>query len=109
MKQLITFLSFLFCVPLLSYELAIVAIFRDEAFYLKEWIEYHRMAGVDRFCCTTMKASTIGETFYSLISNMDSSRCLNGQPFPSETVIRNYRHTKMESLEPEAKPNGYPH
>lgn len=31
------------------YELAIAAIFRDEAPYLKEWIEYHRMIGVDRF------------------------------------------------------------
>jgi hypothetical protein len=30
-------------------ELGIIAQFRDEAPYLPEWIEYHRLAGVDRF------------------------------------------------------------
>jgi len=29
--------------------LGIIAIFRDEAPYIKEWIEYHRMVGVDHF------------------------------------------------------------
>ena len=29
--------------------LAIAAIFRDEAPYLKEWIEFHRAVGVERF------------------------------------------------------------
>jgi hypothetical protein len=32
-----------------GYELAIVTQFKDEAPYLKEWIEYHRMVGVDHF------------------------------------------------------------
>lgn len=34
-----------------SYEmnLALVSIFRDEADYLREWIEYHHMLGVERF------------------------------------------------------------
>lgn len=31
------------------YTLGAVVIFRDEAPYLKEWIEYHRMLGVERF------------------------------------------------------------
>lgn len=32
-----------------KYYLAVGAIFRDEAPYLKEWIEFHRMVGVERF------------------------------------------------------------
>ena len=31
------------------YELGVVAIFRNEAKNLREWIEYHRLAGVDHF------------------------------------------------------------
>lgn len=34
---------------LFSYELGIAAMFRNEANYLKEWIEYHHMLGVDHF------------------------------------------------------------
>lgn len=34
---------------LLSYEISIVAIFQNEAPYLREWIEYHRLIGVDHF------------------------------------------------------------
>lgn len=32
-----------------AYELGIVTMFRNEANYLKEWIEYHHMLGVDHF------------------------------------------------------------
>lgn len=32
-----------------KYDLAICAIFRDEAPYLKEWIEFHRLLGVEHF------------------------------------------------------------
>ncbi|MBI2743551.1 MAG: glycosyltransferase family 92 protein [Chlamydiales bacterium] len=32
-----------------TYELSIAAIFRDEGPYLKEWIEYHKMVGVEHF------------------------------------------------------------
>jgi hypothetical protein len=32
-----------------KYNLSIGAIFKNEAFFLKEWIEYHRMVGVDHF------------------------------------------------------------
>ena len=34
---------------LLKYDLAIVAILKNEAPYMKEWIEYHVLAGVDHF------------------------------------------------------------
>lgn len=32
-----------------SYELVVASMFHNEADYLKEWIEYHRMVGVDHF------------------------------------------------------------
>ena len=32
-----------------EYELAIGAIFRDEAPYLKEWIEFHKLVGCEHF------------------------------------------------------------
>lgn len=31
------------------YNLVICAIFKNEARYLKEWVEYHRMVGVEHF------------------------------------------------------------
>jgi hypothetical protein len=34
---------------LFSYELCVVTLFRNEANFLKEWIEYHHMLGVDHF------------------------------------------------------------
>lgn len=32
-----------------QYELAVAAIFKNDAFYLKEWVEYHRKVGVSHF------------------------------------------------------------
>ncbi len=50
MKFLILFLfTFLPLYCLSAYELSIAAIFRDEGAYLKEWIEYHKMVGVEHF------------------------------------------------------------
>jgi hypothetical protein len=50
-KILLFLLLFVFCTPLglFSYELGIVTMFRNEANYLKEWVEYHHMLGVDHF------------------------------------------------------------
>lgn len=48
-KLLLLTLSFCFQNLAIAYELGIVAMFRDEAPYLKEWIEYHKMVGVDHF------------------------------------------------------------
>ena len=44
---LVTALSFLN--HIIGYDLAVVSMFRDEAPYLKEWIEYHRLVGVQHF------------------------------------------------------------
>ncbi len=35
--------------PAKKYTLSIAAVFKNEAKYLKEWVEYHRMIGVDHF------------------------------------------------------------
>lgn len=32
-----------------TYNVSICAIFKDEAYYLKEWIEFHRIIGIDHF------------------------------------------------------------
>ncbi len=50
-KCLLSFLLLMLFVPygLFSYELGIVTMFRNEADYIQEWIEYHRMVGVDLF------------------------------------------------------------
>ncbi len=37
------------CVSLSAYELSILAMFRDESNYLKEWVDYHRLVGVQHF------------------------------------------------------------
>ena len=34
---------------LFLHDLAVVAIMKDEGHYLKEWLDYHLMAGVDHF------------------------------------------------------------
>ncbi len=50
-KLLLSFSLWTLLVPyaLFPYELGIVTMFRNEANYLKEWIEYHHMLGVDHF------------------------------------------------------------
>lgn len=47
--QIIFLIIFSLSSSLIGYELVIVAQFREEAPYLKEWIEYHRLIGVDHF------------------------------------------------------------
>ncbi len=42
-------LFFLWLNTLAAFELSIVTMFKNEAPYLKEWIEFHRMAGVEHF------------------------------------------------------------
>lgn len=38
-----------FLSTLVGYELAIVSMFRNEGPYIKEWVKYHKMVGVDHF------------------------------------------------------------
>src|SRR5690349_21892895 len=43
------YIPFIFSSENYKYEVCILAIFQDEADYLKEWIDYHRTIGVDHF------------------------------------------------------------
>lgn len=42
-------LCLLLCQGTWGYEISIISMFRNEGPYLKEWIEYHRIAGVEHF------------------------------------------------------------
>ncbi len=53
--RLFSVILFLTC-SLSSYEIALTAIFRDEARFLKEWIEYHRLIGIEHFYLTNHKS-----------------------------------------------------
>jgi Glycosyltransferase family 92 len=44
-----SFFSSIYATELKKHNLSICAIFKNEATYLKEWIEYHRLVGVDHF------------------------------------------------------------
>lgn len=46
---LMTFLWIFSCFAEYRYNLSVCMIFRDEAPYLKEWIEFHRLVGVEHF------------------------------------------------------------
>ena len=54
---------------LFKYELALVAILKDEAPYQKEWLEYHLLAGVDHFYiyCNDDDVSILKEIWHPYI------------------------------------------
>jgi hypothetical protein len=48
--MLFKLLSFFFLAPtLFAYELSILAMFKNEGRYLREWVDYHRLVGVEHF------------------------------------------------------------
>ncbi len=49
MNKFFAIVLLLFQWKLCGYELCVVTMFRNEAPYLKEWVEYHLLAGVDHF------------------------------------------------------------
>lgn len=49
LKTLLLLLVISFSAPLSAYELVVATMFRNEAPYFKEWIEYHKMVGVEHF------------------------------------------------------------
>ena len=51
MKMFFRFFILIYCfsLPANQYNCAICAIFRDDGEYLKEWIEFHLMQGIDHF------------------------------------------------------------
>lgn len=48
-RYLFTCLFFVSCANCFGYELSVCAIFQDEAPYLKEWIEFHKIQGAEHF------------------------------------------------------------
>lgn len=71
-----------------AYELGIVTMFRNEANYLKEWIEYHHMLGVDHFLLyndrSTDNWEEVLEPYVSahLVEVIDWPHTSMGSPFP---------------------------
>lgn len=51
MKRFFLFFTFFANLSAYQYELSIGVIFQNEAPYLKEWIEYHKLLGVSHFYC----------------------------------------------------------
>lgn len=49
MLKIIFFCVWIFITNLTAYEFAIATMFKNEAPYLREWIEYHRMVGAEHF------------------------------------------------------------
>ncbi len=49
MKRIVLLCCLVLCRSLLAWDLAIGSMFRNTAPYLKEWVEYHRMIGVEHF------------------------------------------------------------
>ena len=46
---MIKYLLFLFCTTLSAYDLAVCAVFQNEDFFLREWLEFHKIVGVQHF------------------------------------------------------------
>ncbi|MBQ6975183.1 MAG: glycosyltransferase family 2 protein [Selenomonadaceae bacterium] len=53
---------------LFMYDLVVVTIVRDEAPYIKEWIDYHLLAGVNHFLIYDNESSDNLKEFCNLIS-----------------------------------------
>ena len=53
--------------------LSLCAIYRDEARYMREWLEFHRLFGVERFFRTTTAAATLTARCSLPISRTGSS------------------------------------
>lgn len=88
MKKKALLLLLLLFLPLrATHYLSILAIFRDEAPWLKEWIEFHRLVGVEHFY---------------LINHLSSDNYLEVlEPYLQEGVV-----TLTDHIDPPAMPNG---
>jgi hypothetical protein len=77
---------------------SIVSIFRDEAKFLKEWIEFHRIIGVDKFYLVNNNSSDnfleILEPYIKqnivVLSNISVETSGNGNGIQNENVIVNH-------------------
>lgn len=76
MRLLILFLSFIPSLFAYQYELAICAIFRDDARFLNEWIDYHKHVGVQHFYLyNNLSKDNYFDVLWPYIKNGDVTLC----------------------------------
>ena len=68
---------------LFPYELAVVAIFKDEAPYLNEWLDYHLLAGVDHFYLYNNDST---DNFEEVLSPYVAANLVTLINFPGKTM-----------------------
>lgn len=87
MKKILLVLSLFLTLPLLAYkyDFSLCMVFRDEAPYLKEWIEFHRLLGVEHFYLyNNLSNDHYQEVLQSYID--DKIVELIDWPYPSENI-----------------------
>lgn len=88
-----------------KYQLSICAIFKNESLHLKEWIEYHRLIGVDHFYLYNIRSSDqfskilnsyVKEGLVTVINWIDCRKEAH-QPFvwPLTTKISAYENARL--------------
>ncbi len=79
-----------------TYEISITAIFRNEALYLKEWIDFHIYAGVDHFFLYDNGSE---DNFMEILDNYIKSGKITLYPWPMaysrSTQLFAYAHSVM--------------
>lgn len=82
------FLSWLNIVESYEYNLVIAAIFKDEAPYFREWIEYHKMMGVEHFRLYNNDSS---DDWHSVLAPYIASREVEVVDWPSnENLLKDW-------------------
>jgi hypothetical protein len=76
------------------YFLAIVAIFKNEDPYLQEWIEFHRLMGVDHFF---LYDNGLEESSADLLRSYEKSGIVTRIPFPNLPGLKD-SHNKLYTL-----------
>lgn len=70
--------------PRFQYDLSVVAMFRDEAPFLKEWIEYHHMLGVDHFYLYNNSSS---DNYQEVLAPYIQAKIVELKDWPSPTHL----------------------
>ncbi len=67
----------------MEYQLTVLAIFKNEAPWLKEWIEYHRIVGVDHFLLYNNES---GDNFKQVLKPYIDQNIVELLPWPSKPL-----------------------
>lgn len=77
-------------------KVGIAAIFKNEAPYLREWLDFHRAAGVDRFYLYD-NGST--DESAAIAASVPDTSVIPGRPLPGKTTSSGWRtHTRHETV-----------